>query len=124
VGAIFITHRVLVGSLFCLAALFAGACSQQRPETSIRNAPPEQRNALLRQAILDAGYLCDEVIDATVPAQAVTGWRVLCTDTLVYVASLDTQDDLHIEPVAYGDLGGPPVNRNTDTETETVLPDP
>jgi hypothetical protein len=116
--------RLLFTSLSCGAALLATSCSQ-RPATSIRSAPPAERNALLLQAIRDAGYLCDEVIDATAPAQANTGWRVLCTDTLVYVASLDAQDVLHIEPIPYGDPATPlPVSRDPDTEGETVRPDP
>ena len=115
--------RLLVGPLACGAAMLGAACSQ-RPETSIRTAPAEERNALLRQAIRDSGYLCDEVIDATAPAEATAVWRVLCTDMLVYVASLDTEDTVHIEPIAYGDPAIAPISRNPDTETETVRPDP
>jgi hypothetical protein len=103
--------------------IIIAACSQ-RPETSIRTAPPEERNALLREAIHDAGYLCDEVIDATAPGESTTGWRVLCADMLVYVASLDAQDALHIEPIAYGDPVIAPLSRDPDAETETVRPDP
>jgi hypothetical protein len=116
-------NRLLVASLSCGAALLGSACSPPAAP-SIRNAPADERNSLLKQAILDAGYLCDEVIDATAPAGAPTGWRVLCTDMLVYVASLDTNDALHIEPIPYGDPAPPPVTRGPDPEGETVLPDP
>jgi len=117
-------NRNIVTSLSCGVALLASACAQ-RTESSIRTAPVEERDALLRQAIRDAGYLCDEVIDATAPSGTVTGWRVLCTDTLVYLASLDAEDALHIEPIAYRDPATPPpASRNPDTQTETVRPDP
>lgn len=117
-------NRLLVASLSCGAALLASGCAE-RAATSIRNAEPEERNLLLRQAILDAGYLCDEVIDATAPSQTAIGWRVLCTDMLVYLASLDTEDAVHVEPIAYGDPVGPPlISRDPDKDAETVLPDP
>ena len=116
-------ERLLVASLSCAVALLAGACSP-REEASIRTAPAEVRNARLREAIHDAGYLCDEVIDATAPAESATGWRVLCTDMLVYLASLDTQDALHIEPIAYDDSVTPSITRYRDDATETVRPDP
>jgi hypothetical protein len=122
-GEAVIAARLLVGSLAFGAALVGTACSQ-RPAASIRTASAEERNALLREAIHDAGYLCDEVIDATAPAETATGWRVLCKDMLVYIASLDTADTLHIEPIAYGDPGAAPISRNPDAETETVRPDP
>jgi hypothetical protein len=115
--------RQLVGVLACGAAMLGAACSP-RSETSIRTAPAEERNALLRQAIRDSGYLCDEVIDATAPAEAAAVWRVLCTDMLVYVASLDAQDAVHIEPIAYGDPAIAPASRNPEPDTETVRPDP
>jgi hypothetical protein len=115
--------RPLVGALACGAAVLFAACAK-RAETSIRTAMPEERNAMLREAIHDAGFLCDEVIDATAPAEAASVWRVLCTDMLVYVASLDPEDALHIEPIAYGDPAIAPISRNQDTGTETVRPDP
>jgi hypothetical protein len=117
------THRLLVVSLSCGAAVFATGCGE-RAGTSIRTAPAEQRNELLLQAIRDAGYLCDEVIDVTAPAETTTDWRVLCRDMLVYLASLDTSDAVHIEPIPYGDPATPLISRNPDDEAETVRPDP
>ena len=121
--SVVVAKRLLVASLSCGAALLGAACAPP-VDTSIRTAPADARNALLRQAIHDAGYLCDEIIDAASPVGVASGWRVLCTDMLVYVASLDSADGLHIEPIPYGDLGIPPVSRNLDDEGETVRPDP
>lgn len=115
--------RWLVASLSCGAALLGAACAPPA-DTSIGTAPADERNALLRQAIHDAGYLCDEIIDAASPVGVANGWRVLCTDMLVYVASLDSADGLHIEPIPYGDPATPPVSRNPDDGAETVQPDP
>jgi hypothetical protein len=103
--------------------MLAAGCAE-RAGTSIRTAPAEERNALLLQAIRDAGYLCDEIIDVTAPADTATGWRVLCKDMLVYLASLDASDVLHIEPIAYGDPARAPISRNPDDEAETLRPDP
>ena len=113
------TFGWLAGSLAC--ALAAGCAGPV--DTSIRNAPPEQRNALLLQTIRDAGYLCEEIVDVTTPAEIATGWRVLCRDMLVYLASLDTSNTVHIEPIAYGDPAAPIGGRPPD-EGETVVPDP
>jgi hypothetical protein len=117
------TYRLLVASLSCAAVFLATGCAE-RADTSIRNAPAEQRNALLLQAIRDSGYLCDEVIDVTAPVETATGWRVLCKDMLVYFGSLDTNDAVHIEPIPYGDPATPLISRNPDDEAETVRPDP
>jgi hypothetical protein len=117
------TKRWRVASFSCAAALLGAACAPP-VETSIRTAPADERNALLQQAIHDAGYLCDELIDATSPAGVAAGWRVLCADMLVYVVSLDAADALHIEPIPYGDPVTPPGSRNPADEAETVLPDP
>ncbi len=117
-------NRLLVASLLCGAASLASSCSE-RVATSIRTAQPEERNLLLRQAIRDAGYLCDEVVDATTPSETAIGWRVLCADMLVYLASLDTEDALHVEPIAYGDPATSlPISRDPEAGPETVHPDP
>ena len=72
---------------------------------------------MLRQAIRDAGYLCDEVIDATAPSQTAIGWRVLCTDMLVYLASLDTEDArAHRADRVWRSRHSPPISRNPDAE--------
>jgi hypothetical protein len=117
------TFRLLAGSVTCCAALLATGCAE-RGGNSIRTAPPEERNAMLLQAIRDTGYLCEEIIDVTAPAELAIGWRVLCRDMLVYLATLDTSDVLHIEPIAYGDPAVPLISRSPDDGAETVRPDP
>jgi hypothetical protein len=117
------SYRPVAAWLSCVAAMLAAGCTE-RAANSIRTAAAEERNALLLQAIRDAGYLCEEIIDATAPADTATGWRVLCTDMLVYLASLDTNDALHIEPIAYGDPARAPISRNPDDQAETLRPDP
>src|SRR5687767_3438955 len=106
-----------------LACALAAGCAEPA-DTSIRAAPPEQRDALLLQAIRDAGYLCEQIVDVTSPVEIATGWRVLCRDMLVYVASLDTSDAVHIEPIAYGDPVTPVIGRTPDDGGETLVPDP
>lgn len=117
-----IANRLVAASASCCAALL-GACAE-RAEHSARDAPAEERNQLLQQAIREAGYLCDEIIDATSPPVGGAVWRVLCNDMLVYVASLDAADVFHIEPIPYGDPGPIPAIRNPDTEFEREPPDP
>jgi hypothetical protein len=114
--------RLVAASASC-GALLLGACAE-RAQQSARDAPVEQRNQLLLQAIRDAGYLCDEIIDATSPPVGGSVWRVLCNDMLVYVASLDADDVFHVEPIPYSDPGPIPVNRNPDNEPEREGPDP
>ena len=117
-----IASRLVAASASCGAVLL-GACAE-RAQPSARDAPVDQRNQLLLQAIRDAGYLCDEIIDATSPPVGGSVWRVLCNDMLVYVASLDESDAFHIEPIPYGDPGPIPVIRNPETEPEREGPDP
>jgi hypothetical protein len=106
-----------------LACALAGACAEPA-DPSLRAAAPEQRDALLLQAIRDAGYLCEEIVDVTMPVEIATGWRVLCKDMLVYLASLDASNAVHIEPIAYGDPATPVIGRSPDATVETVRPDP
>jgi hypothetical protein len=117
-----IANRLVAAAASC-GAVVLGGCAE-RAEPSVRDAPVEQRNQLLMQAIRDAGYLCDEIIDSTSPPVGDSVWRVLCSDMLVYVASLDSADVFHIEPIPYGDPGPFPVIRNPDNEPERDGPDP
>jgi hypothetical protein len=117
-----IANRLVAAAASCGAVLLGGCAEPVEP--SVRDAPVEQRNQLLMQAIRDAGYLCDEIIDATSPPVGDSVWRVLCNDMLVYVASLDAADVFHIEPIPYGDPGPLPVIRNPENEPERDGPDP
>jgi len=115
--------RLSVAAAACGAALL-GACAERAPP-SIREAPAEDRDRLLLQAIRDAGYLCDEILDTTAAPTGGSMWRVLCNDMLVYIASLDGADVLHIEPIPYGDPVSFPIeSRDPDKESEEPRPDP
>jgi hypothetical protein len=47
--------------------------------------------------------LCDEVLGAESSDTPVRMWRVVCEDLMVYMAMLDDDDALHIEPLPYVD---------------------
>jgi hypothetical protein len=120
-----IAKRVFVTSLLT-CSLLTSACTDRAPP-SVRDAPPEERNELLLQAIKDAGYLCEQIVDATAPSGGGgSAWRVLCNDMLVYVASLDAAGAVHIEPIPYGDPARAvfPESRDPDRGAETQSPDP
>jgi len=119
-------NRWIVASLSGCAALAASACAE-RAQPAAQDASAEGRNGQLLEAIRDAGYLCDRIVAATAPSGGGgSAWRVLCTDMLVYVASLDAAGAIHIEPIPYGDPGGFPVQQSRDPNTgpETPSPDP
>jgi hypothetical protein len=121
-----VAKRFIVTSL-AGCALLTGACTE-RASSSIEDAAPDERNQLLLQAIKDAGYLCEQVIDATAPSGGGgSAWRVLCNDMLVYIASLDAAGAVHIEPIPYGDparVVAFPESRDPDQGAETRSPDP
>lgn len=93
--------RVALGRAgFALGAIAAGACSEQAGPLAVDAA---ERNAALARAIHENGFLCNEVLGASSPETPVRMWRVVCEDLLVYMAMLDENDALHVEPVPYVD---------------------
>jgi hypothetical protein len=79
----------------------AGACTSQ-PEPPIERSAPEARGARFATAIREAGYLCDEVIEATIVEGARMAWRVVCNDALAYLVVIEG-DDVRAEPMPYTD---------------------
>ena len=58
---------------------------------------------MLARAIHEAGFLCNEVRGASSTEAPVRVWRIVCEDLRVYMALLDEDDALHVEPVPYVD---------------------
>jgi hypothetical protein len=85
-----------------LAQGIAGGCAEQTTD-GFGNLPDDERNDRFVGAIRDAGYRCETVIDVMAVQGGRMGWRVVCNDALVYLASLDAADAIDVEPVPYGD---------------------
>jgi hypothetical protein len=84
-----------------IGAFAASSCSEHAGEPFATAAG--ERNSALVSAIREAGYLCDEVLATNSTETPVRMWRVVCDDLLVYMAMLDDDDALHIEPMPYVD---------------------
>lgn len=89
---------------FAIGALAVSSCSERADEPLAAVADAEWNAALVR-AIHDAGYLCDEVLGANGTDGPVRTWRIVCGDLYVYMAMLDENDALYIEPMPYVDSG-------------------
>jgi hypothetical protein len=111
----------IVGSIAVVALGVLAACAD-RPAQSPRTASEDERKEIFLQSIRDAGYLCDRVLDVTAAESVETAWRVLCNDMLVYVASLDGDEAIHIEPIPYGDPSLP--RRGVEIAPENLRREP
>lgn len=87
---------------FAIGAVVMSGCSEQAGPLPSDAA---ERNAVLANAIHEAGFLCNEVVGASSTETPVRVWRVVCEDLLVYMAMVDENDALHVEPVPYVDPG-------------------
>lgn len=114
------TGRRLVATT-AVAVLGVLSCSRDAI-APIGDAPAAERNALFLQAIRDAGYLCDVVLEADAADGIDNVWRVVCNDMLAYVASLESDEAIHIEPVPYVDPRVP--IRGGRLDFEAPRPDP
>jgi len=83
----------LAGTTFAIAAL--SGCSRE-------SGPSAEE---LGAAIRTAGLRCADVSDAEAIAERENTWRVTCTDTLVYAATL-ANGELCIESIIAGGFSG------------------
>jgi hypothetical protein len=61
------------------------------------------RNTTLLIAIRDAGYWCDDVVDATQGADDMPAWRVSCAEARAYIVSLGPSGKLRVDPTPYAE---------------------
>jgi hypothetical protein len=107
------------------AWLAASACERAPHTAGVDASPVEARATDLANAIRDAGYLCDTLLEATDVDGTAQSWRVLCNDMLVYVVSADDAGALHVEPVAYGAPGVvQPRSQDPEKQPDTQGPEP
>jgi hypothetical protein len=100
-----------------LAQGIAGGCAEQTTD-GFGNLSDDERNDRFVGAIRDAGYRCETVIDVMAVQGGRMGWRVVCNDALVYLASLDAADAIDVEPVPYGDPRVAPQNRELEQQRQ------
>jgi hypothetical protein len=62
-----------------------------------------QRNQLLRLAIRDSGFRCDDVISASSIGNEVRAWRASCVDASRYLVIVDDLEQLAVQPIAWDD---------------------
>jgi hypothetical protein len=101
--------RIALGRAgIAIGAVALSSCSE--PVEPLPSDAAAELNAALAKAIHEAGFLCNSVLAASSTETPVRMWRVVCEDLLVYIAMLDEDDALHVEPVPYVD---PQVSRVT-----------
>lgn len=109
--------RAALASSLCAA----GVCTAQ--PAALDELGVAERNQRLVTAVRDAGYRCEELVDAMPAQAAMPAWRVVCNDALVYLASTSEVDgSLHVEPLPYRDPVGPPVNEPREPAEPPVRP--
>jgi hypothetical protein len=93
-----------------LIVLAVCACAKPISD-ALLSASPEERSALLHDALQEAGYDCPDVF-GTLAVQD-RSWRVSCNNGLTYLALLEDDGAVGLEPLYYGDVvrPGPPVDR-------------
>jgi hypothetical protein len=62
------------------------------------------RGHLLRLAIVDEGYDCEDVVSAAAVGDTAQVWRARCTGGDTYWVTVDELDRLVVEPAPYGDI--------------------
>ena len=88
------------------------------PAHLLADSDPARRH-LLRRAIGDSGYACDEILSAAALDGSGGTWRVNCGQALLYWVGLDEFGRWTIEPGNYTEpLTGPTIER-----TLTIQPD-
>jgi hypothetical protein len=92
-----------------LIVLGVFACAKPISDALLSASAPE-RNVLLHDALQEAGYDCPGVFDMPVQDRS---WRVSCNNGLTYLALLEDDGAVGLEPLYYGDVvrPGPPVDR-------------
>jgi hypothetical protein len=81
--------------LIAIAIICTGCASGSGPSSETLGA-----------TIRDAGLRCAEVASAEAIAEREGTWRVICSDALVYAATLAANGELCIEPIIAGGFSG------------------
>jgi hypothetical protein len=86
--------------LAAISILIAACTQQSTPQFSVGNET-------LGQALAETGFPCDRVVSANSLSETARSWRIACSNARVYLASLQDDGGICIEPVIYGDTGAP-----------------
>jgi hypothetical protein len=58
------------------------------------------RNTTFLIAIRDAGFVCEDVVEARLSGTDSAAWRARCRDLRAYLLGIDSAGALHVEPTA------------------------
>jgi hypothetical protein len=75
-----------------------------RPRAAVTSMDVDQQKHVFWLTLRDAGYDCDEVLEAQMLGSDAMAWRASCGQALVYWIALDERGNLSAEPAAYGDI--------------------
>jgi hypothetical protein len=92
-------------------------------QAELNGASPTFRNTTLLVAIRDAGYVCEDLIDARQSGDELAGWRVSCRDALAYSVAVDRSGNLVVDPMPHWE-GAPPFAPGLLQEPIEIVPDP
>ena len=71
-------------------------------------------NEAFQRAIRESRLQCDTIVSAEALNSSKTAWRVVCADTATYMAMVQHDGNLCVEPMPIGDfLVGDPNNRKS-----------